>query len=317
MDIKRNYLYFAYCFTQSAKRYLYEKYTGCKFSSSKKAGKRILSLEEGNIFTFNKIIGGEPFMAARYGTSELNIMIKYVYKQLGFIKEIPDRKMDSICNNAGFFPHDKKVAERYAEMMLELSGQVDLLGVWIDIMEDYIIKTYAPQSQITELPTLLSFECNNPWMAALKGKNVLVIHPFEESIRSQYRRREKLFKNQNILPEFNLLTIKAVQTIAGNKCEFATWFDALDSMLDKAAGMDFDIAIIGCGAYGFPLAAKIKMSGKQAIHLGAAVQQLFGIKSKRNDKDSSVSKFYNEYWVRPNENERPKGLDTIEGGCYW
>lgn len=315
--MNRHYAYFAWCFTKSVLRVLYDRYKGHSYYSSKRAGKRILSLDEGNNFIHNKIIGGEPFMAARYGTSELNIMIKYIYKQYGFIREIPDRKMDSLCNNAGFFPYDKKAAEQYAEMMLEASGQLDILGSWIDIMEDFIIKIYAPQSQLTHLSSLSSFESKRPWMSALEGKNVLVIHPFEESIRSQYQRRELLFENPKLLPRFNLLTIKSVQTIAGNKCEYATWFDALESMITKAANMEFDVAIIGCGAYGFPLAAKIKKMGRQAIHLGGQVPLLFGIRSVRTDNDPLTSKYYNEYWIRPSESEKPKGYETIEGGCYW
>lgn len=34
--------------------------------------------------------------------------------------------------------------------------------------------------------------------------------------------------------------------------------------------MEFDIAIIGCVDYGFPLAAHIKRIGKQATHIGDA-----------------------------------------------
>ena len=84
-----------------------------------------------------------------------------------------------------------------------------------------------------------------------------------------------------MLPDFELKTIKAVQTIAGQKSEFETWFDALESMKDQISKTDFDIAIIGCGAYGFPLASYVKDLGKQAIHLGGVTQLLFGIKGKR------------------------------------
>lgn len=49
-------------------------------------------------------------------------------------------------------------------------------------------------------------------------------------------------------------------------------------MKDEIDKQDYDIALIGCGAYGFPLAAHIKRSGKKAIHLGGALQLLFGIK---------------------------------------
>ena len=75
----------------------------------------------------------------------------------------------------------------------------------------------------------------------------------------------------------------------------------------------FDIAIIGCGAYGMPLAAYCKQIGKKAVHLGGATQLLFGIKGKRWDNYS----LYNDYWVRPLESETPRNAGKIESGCYW
>ena len=50
----------------------------------------------------------------------------------------------------------------------------------------------------------------------------------------------------------------------------------------------FDVAIIGCGAYGMPLAAMLKQAGKQAIHLGGATQLLFGIKGKRWEEIKTI-----------------------------
>ena len=88
-------------------------------------------------------------------------------------------------------------------------------------------------------------------------------------------------------------------------------------MFEQAMKTDFEVAIIGCGAYGFPLAAKIKSSGRSAVHMGGAVQLLFGIKGKRWDTHPVIGKMYNEYWVRPDDSERPKGLEAVEGGCYW
>ena len=155
----------------------------------------------------------------------------------------------------------------------------------------------------------------------VKGKKVLVIHPFEESIRSQYARREKLFPgNSDILPEFELKTIKAVQSLADNKdtLPFKTWFEALKSMTDQIDKTDFDIAIIGAGAYGLPLGAHCKRIGKQAIHLGGATQLLFGIMGRRwENYNSFTDKYVNEYWIRPSESERPKGAEKVEGACYF
>lgn len=165
-----------------------------------------------------------------------------------------------------------------------------------------------------------------PWSARLKGKKVLVIHPFERSIRMQYEKnREKLFSNKpeqaDILPEFELKTIKAVQTIAGERDDrFKDWFEALDWMKSECHKMDFDVAIIGCGAYGFNLAAEIKRMGKIVIHLGGVTQILFGIKGKRWENGGcgkEMNQYMNSYWVRPLEEEKPKGSNEVEGGCYW
>jgi hypothetical protein len=146
---------------------------------------------------------------------------------------------------------------------------------------------------------------------------VLVIHPFDVSIQKQYQIRTKLFENPDILPDFQLITIPAVQSIAGNKTEFDNWFDALEHMHKEIDKVDFDVAIIGAGSYGLPLSAYIKAKGKIAIHMGGATQVLFGIKGKRWDNHPVISRFYNEFWVRPEISELVPNADKVEGGCYW
>ena len=91
-------------------------------------------------------------------------------------------------------------------------------------------------------------------------------------------------------------------------------------MYDEALKRDFSIAIIGCGAYGFPLAAKLKRVGKQAVHLGGATQLFFGIKGRRWETESSykyVQRFLIDFWVYPDYNEKPKRASEVENGCYW
>ena len=90
----------------------------------------------------------------------------------------------------------------------------------------------------------------------------------------------------------------------------------MKKQIDK---VDFDIAIIGCGAYGMPLAAKLKGAGKQAIHLGGATQLLFGIKGRRWEENypSKIATFFNEHWVYPNKEETPQNAKVVERGCYW
>ena len=88
-------------------------------------------------------------------------------------------------------------------------------------------------------------------------------------------------------------------------------------MENKIKDIEFDISIIGCGAYSFPLASFIKTLGKKSIVLGGATQILFGIKGKRWDNNAKINRFYNDYWVRPMSNEIPKDANKVENGCYW
>ena len=88
-------------------------------------------------------------------------------------------------------------------------------------------------------------------------------------------------------------------------------------MKNQILKKDFDIALIGCGAYGFPLAAHVKRIGKQAIHLGGSLQILFGIKGKRWDNHPVISKLYNEHWIRPRVEDKPNKAHLVEDACYW
>lgn len=285
---------------------------------AKAAGKRIYSMPEANGIIAQTIKSGKPCMIARFGSVENLILADSVLLELGLLTRYPHSHVNMLCNNAGFFPSDENSVKRFAALMKESAAQADLLGVWNEILEDYIIGTYSPNAEVVELAALEPYYHTAPWSAYLKGKKVLVIHPFAESIKLQYEgKRSLLFKNPEVLPTFELKTIKAVQTISGNKCAYKDWFEALDNMTQQALNTEFDVALIGAGAYGFPLAARIKAAGKQAIHLGGALQILFGIKGKRWEDIREVAQLFNEHWVRPLESEVPQNFTSVEKGCYW
>lgn len=289
------------------------------------AHKWIMSSKATNDYLYEKIMSGKPFMACRFGNTELQTMVGDLEKRIignsVENEEYINRWYNRLSEGAGFFPNDRAYLEKFTDCMLESCKNIDLLAMWHLNMEDFVIEEYVPHADLTFLfrlePWLYS---GRPWSAALAGKKVLVIHPFEETIKSQYKNREKLFPGTDILPEFELRTLKAVQTIAGEKDErFETWFDALEYMYKEALKIDFDIVIIGCGAYGMPLAAKLKGAGKQAIHLGGATQLLFGIKGRRWEENypSKIATFFNEHWVYPNKEETPQNAKVVERGCYW
>jgi hypothetical protein len=86
--------------------------------------------------------------------------------------------------------------------------------------------------------------------------------------------------------------------------------------------VDYDICLIGCGAYGFPLAAHAKRMGNVGFHLGGSLQLLFGIRGKRWENPDynpvyNYAALMNEHWVKPAEEERPVAANKVEGACYW
>lgn len=277
-----------------------------------------LSPDEANKIIAEAICKNKPFMAGRFGGFELAAVVQYLEGRIKY----PSHLSQCLVNNAGLFDASKEVIENFAALYLDSTEKLDLIGRHWNGMEDYVIQAYATNAAITKLFWIEPWSApKNPWSAALKEKKVLVIHPFTETVKAQYKKREELFPGTDILPEFELKTLKAVQTIAGEKDDrFETWFDALGWMYQEAMKIDFDVAIIGCGAYGFPLAAKLKQAGKQAIHLGGATQLLFGIKGKRWDTEPAfeyVRKCYNDAWVYPSEADKPKQAKRVEDGCYW
>ncbi|MDR2889786.1 MAG: hypothetical protein LBV33_08125 [Lachnospiraceae bacterium] len=279
-------------------------------------------MKKTNDWIATKILSKQPFMVSRFGNTELQIVITvYMERLFGSTCQSEERFKQWLPRGwewSGLFPPDKKFAYEFTDLLIECSKESDLLGTFFCYMDDYIITEYLPNAQLTYLTSMEPWLAANPWSAALKGLKVLVIHPFEDSIRSQYERREALFPGKNVLPEFELLTLKSVQTIAGNiDPRFDTWFEALDYMYEESLKMDFDIALIGCGAYGMPLAAKLKKAGKQAIHLGGALQLLFGIKGKRWVDDPVTKIKFNDSWVYPDEAEAPKNSINVENNCYW
>jgi len=286
--------------------------------------------EYANTLIYDALKSDKPVMIARLGSNELNCMVNYLgvnfpemYKNApNYIKgKSPawwweNWIMDQMCDAAGFFPKETSHFNKFSSLCISDLSLVDILGSWRK--EESYFNAELSQSKKVMLEDLEPFFTQNPWTIALKGKKVLVVHPFEETIRSQFDKRSLIFPD-NLLPDFLLLTLKAVQSHGDSATRFRDWFEALDWMKNEIEKVDFDICILGCGAYGFPLAAHIKRMGKKAIHLGGITQLLFGIKGKRWE-DYIVYPYinlFNEHWVRPAEAEKPKNIKIVENGCYW
>ena len=289
---------------------------------------------------YNLLKQDKPCMIARFGAFELATLVNYLgvsakhHSAWKYIKGAQpqwwwnDKLMTSMQNNAGFFPATPEKLLRFGQLMMSDIHELDLLGSWLE--NEVWLTSELHHTQKVHIRLLEPFWAKTPWTRFLKGKRIVVVHPFVKDINSQYENNRKLlFDNPDTLPEFaSLRLVRAVQSIGGDDNGFKDWFEALQWMKDEIDKEEYDVCLIGCGAYGFPLAAHVKRTGRQAIHLGGALQLLFGIKGKRWENPTYGVKEWglaygcyrelmNDYWVRPGENFKPANAEHVEGACYW
>jgi hypothetical protein len=293
----------------------------------------------------NSFLGDEPsnlkirellemnatFIAGKMGAVEMALITNYFYN-----RPLNDRW--SASNNAGISPPSDYILEYFVRVYTEALKEVDLLAIWDrnNSQEIEVSRKLSPNANfINGLVGLEPYYHDRPWSEALRGKRVLVVHPFEDSIKEQYLKRDLLFKDKRILPEFELITLRTYQTHGGGNTTLP-WDKCYEDMAEQINSKIFDVALVGAGAYGLPLCRIAKLMGKSVVHVGGALQILFGIKGNRWGNNSrqlsteeqkldqrtlahkiGINIFYNENWKRPNENERPVSFGNVEGACYW
>ena len=256
---------------------------------------------------------GRPFLFARCGATEMRTVADYLRcGGVGFA----EKTRQDIQNLSGVFPTDDATLAKFCRLYTEAAHTADLLALWNVGAEREVIRGCAETTRYAKLRALEPYYHPHPWSAALAGKRVLVVHPFKTTIERQYAHRAELFPGTDILPQFaDLRIVQAVQGLGGADAGYASWFDALAAMEQQMDAAPYDVAIIGAGAYGLPLAAHARDTGHAAIQMSGALQLLFGIRGKRWDDHPIISKLYNDAWVRPEETLAHK--EKVEGGSYW
>ncbi|NLE22724.1 MAG: hypothetical protein GX624_08100 [Actinobacteria bacterium] len=262
---------------------------------------------------------GEPALIARMGGFELECLMHHRRARRRLPRRpYPEHTVRVMGTNAGYFPVSDETLDAFVPVYLDAISAVDVMGVWFNIGEELVVRKVCPRAELVPLWCIEPYYHELPWSCELEGRRVLVVHPMTESITAQYARRELLFpESPDVLPPFELLLLPAVQSAAGEQPPFRDWFAALASMKAAMDELDYEVCIIGAGAYGLPLAAHAKRRGRVAVHMGGATQILFGIKGRRWDEHAEISRLYNDAWVRPRPCEVPRDAAAVEGGCYW
>lgn len=274
---------------------------------------------------YNKLMSGKPCMIGRIGAMEIRNMEGVINQNCSLWKKIKlfltlhqtgqSKKIQAMWHNIEEHLYDNAFYEKFTARMLEDIKELDVFASWrweeINVLPSY-------DKDVIMLDDLEPFFSARPWTRALAGKKVLVVHPFDKAVKLQYSQREHLFQNREILPDFELINYQPFYWgIRENQDKTLDYFRNLECMKQEIAAIDFDVALIAAGPFGFSLAAEIKRNGKQAVVVGGVLQMFFGIKGARWNAQDKYRNLYNEYWIRPGDEYKPQYFAKIDGGCYW
>lgn len=285
-------------------------------------GHRFIPNDEFNSIIKEKICANEPFFCCRYGATELTTVFTRVLHREGIVDKISEAQLKRLKTSSGVFPEKEDVYLKFGDEYISAFSEADLNAYWGSLlMEEYVIQNYFRKDCIQyAMRALEPFSYNEPWTMALHGKKVLIVHPFAELIESQYQNRHAIFPDKEILPDCDLVTVKAIQS-SGNTCPegIKDWFEALDILYNRCMEKDFEVALVSCGSYAVPLAAKLKQVGKKVIIPGGMMQLMFGIKGARwEESRPDIVAMYNDAWVRAGETYAVKdSKKMVDGAAYW
>ncbi len=282
------------------------------------AGVEYLDNAAANELLINAIEGDRPFLAGRIGGTEISAINIYDNP----LRSLQDFRLytNTICELSGFFPKNPILIKRFCNLYKKSMDRIDYFAAFNWDNEEKYAQKGRDLNKTFSSYVLDPFCTECSWYEALKDKTILVVHPFAKSISTQYRdNRERIvFPYDRTMPECNIKVMEAVQSLGGVRVNgYKDWFEALEDMKEKVAAMEYDVALLACGAYGIPLGAHIKDIGRKAIYVGGCLQLFFGIIGSRWENDERVTPYINDNWIRPLEAEKPKDYMSVEGGCYW
>lgn len=231
----------------------------------------------------------------------------------------------------GVFPTNSEFLNEFVNFYTKHVHQIDILGVFQAEQEDKIIKEnnltadFIPY-QYTEPDRSIPANEPNCYLRYFKDKKLLLISPFADLLKLRASKdifeqvwskiQKKWFYPSDVSSlEIPYSFVNSFQTHR----KYNNSIDLFDSICSRLSTIEFDVAFIGAGALGLPIASYIKNEGKIAISLGGHLQVLFGVKGDRWNRDINwTSNYMNEFWVDMPEKYHPENKSILtDDGAYW
>jgi hypothetical protein len=239
-----------------------------------------------------------------------------------------------MTRNAGLWPATNVTLSTWAAHMRGVLADMDHVVEWYDARHERpVLDAWAPLAKRHQgLADLDAWTSAIPWTYAIpSGTRVAVVTPFATTAAAQIPNIASL--PSSTLPSlwasppptfFTVRTgcspsLDATGPAAWRADQLAAgWRATVEEIVGTVVSGGARVALVGCGALSLPVVVALKRHGIIAIHLGGALQVLFGIRGRRWTTDSVVGPWMQQdTWCNPADEETPRNAKAVEGGCYW
>jgi hypothetical protein len=295
-------------------------------------GRRLMTKREFVDAIGRAVCDGTGYAAGKLGGSERAWLLYPLLLERGLTplqrRAFEQSLKHKATGQAGAFPGEGPFLSEFARFYACRLRELDCLGVSTDSFRvsldiacahrfsNQLIR-YIDQEPDRSSPA----DDERCYLPHFRDKRVLLVCPFADALRA--RADKKTFEAvwaKTGKRWFYPASVEAVEFPYGfarsTQKRYGTCLDLLDEITAKIDGHDYDVALIGAGALGVPIATHVKQRSKVGLSLGGALQVLFGVIGRRwRTRPSWQRRYFNSAWVDVPPEYRPASGET--DADYW
>jgi hypothetical protein len=230
----------------------------------------------------------------------------------------------------GVFPSSPEFLNAFSKFFLENVKGLNVLGLMDGKNEFQLIKSLDIGAELTHFQSMepdrsIPEKESLCYLPLFKGKKLLLISPYAEFIAT--RAKADIYNSVWCTSGKDWFSPSDVEylnipysyiTATDTHRLYRDSIELYQIICAQISEYEFDIALIGAGALGIPLANYIKSLGKIGISLGGHLQIIFGVAGARWRRDPEWQKYINPSWVDVPSSYQPMDKDDLtDQGAYW
>jgi hypothetical protein len=282
----------------------------------------MLKAQKDNLYIKSIIESNKPFFIGRIAGCELKIAYNFLK---GNYLDVSEDLLE-LENNAGIKISDNNSLNKYINDLIKSYENSTIIAEWetegkvfahTGIGQKLIVSRTQNTPKI-DARSLEPYYFKENWMPSLKGKRILIVHPFSKTLMKQVPNIKEIFPEKSWFEDCDIQFAQPPLTLAGNH-QNKDWQEHLNPFLESLSELkDFDIALIAAGGYGMLISDYIYTKlNKSVMYIGGALQLFFGVIGKRWFENKDILKIMNDNWIRPDRCDKPNNFTNVEKGCYW